>query len=116
VPALVGALTLARTGVRDAERVLGRASQPYRCCFLDPLHGAGVREASWRLGETTVSVPVCPACRRRLDAGRDLTPLLVRRGWRTRPYYELGDVWARTGYGSLVDDYAAQVLAERARR
>lgn len=112
---LVGALTLARTGQRDARRVLGQASDPYRCCYLNPLHGAGTEEAAWRLGEAQVSIPVCPACQRRLRAGEQPDAFLLRRGRRNLPYYEGTDLWARTGYGCLVDDYAAQVLTERGR-
>ena len=113
---LVGALVLARTGRRDARRAIGEASDPYRACFFNPLHSAGTREASWRLGEATVSVPVCPACERRLRTGGRPDALSVRRGRRERPYYEGSDVWARTGYGTLVDDLAVRVLTERGRR
>jgi hypothetical protein len=113
---LVGALTLARTGRRDAERELGSKSLPYRCCYLNPTHREGSREFAWHLGEAQVTIPVCPECRGKLHAGREPDVLLVRRGRRVRPYYELDDVWARTGYGSLTDDYAARVLAARGRR
>ena len=33
-----------------------------------------------------------------------------------RPYFEGDDVWARTGFGSLADDLASQVMAARTSR
>lgn len=105
---LAGALVLARIG----ERQLSRTHRAYRPCFFDPLHAEGTRTASWRFGEASVEVPVCRACERTLDTGG--TPQALRRG--RRPYFEGDDLWARTGFGALADDLAAQVVADRARR
>jgi hypothetical protein len=41
---------------------------------------------------------------------------MVPHGRHRRPYYEADDVWARTGFGALVDDFAAQVVAARGAR
>jgi hypothetical protein len=113
---VVGALVLARTGLADLDLATRkRRARAYRCCYFHPLHGAAKATAAWRYGEADIEVPVCDACRQALVDGRPPEVFRVGR-WRQRPYYERDDVWARTGYGSLVDDFAHQVaLARRPR-
>lgn len=109
---VVGALALARTGAADVARACGQRKTDYRGCFFNPLHGTSTTTASWRFGEADVDVPVCRACATALRAGSP--PQSLRVG--SRPYYERDDVWARTGFGSLVDDFASQVVASRSGR
>ena len=95
---VVGALVLARTG----RTMLRQGDATYHPCFLNPLHGEGTQ--SVRLDGAAGSVPCCTACAH--AAARDTRPdaLLDGTGRRARPYYEGTTVWARTGFGSLVDD------------
>lgn len=101
---VVGALVL----VRRARFALDddRHDAVYRPCFFDPRHGRGTRTRSVPLGETDVSVACCRWCAR-VPAAR-LSPLTVRR----KPYFEHDTVWARTGFGTFVDDLEHQVLDE----
>lgn len=108
---VVGALTLADTGLADLSRARGRRKSAYRCCFFNPLHGSSTTKASWRFGEADVDVPVCRACSAALRDSGSGRPDALRVG--RRPYYERDDVWARTGFGSLVDDFASQVITAR---
>lgn len=110
---LAGAVALARTGLGELAVVSGRWKAAYRGCFFDPLHDAASDTVSWRLGEADVSVPVCSTCRAALRRGRQPAALLVGRRRHLQPYYERDDVWARTGFGSLVDDFPGEVLAAR---
>lgn len=108
----VGAVVLARTGRRDLARAIGRRrdtrqDRPYHCCFFNPLHDEGVQQATWRQGDSELRIPVCHACRAVEDGG---APNALKIG--RKPYYERDDLWARTGYGALVDDLADVVLRE----
>lgn len=109
----IGALVLTRIGRRDVARAARHAEAPYRPCFFDPMHGEASTTTAWQYGEGDVTVPVCDECRRALVHGRVVTALALRSG---SPYFEGRDVWARTGFGSLVDDLAAQVMADRSSR
>lgn len=101
---VVGALVLARIGRHALEDGDG---SPYRCCYVNPLHGAGKVHASLGGG---VSVPVCRRCRADLQADREPDALVeVRRMARDRPYYTGDTVWARTGFGAISDDLWRQV-------
>ncbi|MDF9715638.1 hypothetical protein INN71_07880 [Nocardioides sp. ChNu-153] len=102
---LVGALVLARVAAAALDEP-GRA--PYRPCFVNPLHGRA--ERTREVTGSGVEVPVCRAC----AVGAITDPLTVRHGLRRRPYYETGSVWARTGYGALVDDLWSEVGRARA--
>jgi hypothetical protein len=115
---VVGAQVLARAGLRELARASGRARVPYRVCFFDPRHTTATQRVEWRYGDAEVEVPVCRTCRRAVDRGLEPPTLVVGRRGRLRPYYEGDSVWARTGYGSLVDDLgelARQVSADRGR-
>ncbi|WP_122818456.1 hypothetical protein [Nocardioides pantholopis] len=102
---VVGALVLARTGLRALEK---RDAEPYRCCYVNPLHGAARSEREVGGGE---QVPVCTRCARSIDRHAPLDPLLDRRRrGRDQPYYAGTSVWARTGYGSLTSDLWREVL------
>lgn len=116
LPDVVGALVLARTGQADVRRARGRRTRAYRCCFFHPLHGASTTTRSWNQHGGAVEVPVCGGCSRDLRDNRSPESFTPGRFGRDRPYYELDTVWADTGYGSLVDDFAVQVLTDRARR
>ncbi|WP_447645647.1 hypothetical protein [Nocardioides zeae] len=103
VPDLVGALVLARTASFALEDARGR-NAPYRPCFFDPRHGRGVKRRRVPVADTSLDVACCSICARR-ELGA-ITPLRDGR----RPYYERDTVWARTGYGAVVDDLPFQVL------
>lgn len=107
---VLGALVLAQTGLH----ALQARSGVYHCCFVNPLHGEGTTTRSWRFGEADLAVPMCAACAGIIEHGG--TPNAFLAGRHHRPYYERDDVWARTGYGSLVDDLAHQVAAARGAR
>ncbi|WP_170286059.1 hypothetical protein [Nocardioides rubriscoriae] len=101
---LVGAAVLARTGTQT----LRSATDPYRCCFIDPRHGRALHDADLVGG---LSVPVCRPCQRDLRAGRKPAPLYDG----SRPYYEGDSVWARIGYGTLSDVLCVDVRRRSAR-
>jgi len=108
---VVGALVLARTG-----RSLLRTADPYRPCFVNPLHGEGTVEIEITDGdEASLSVPACRRCGSTRGLAQELDPLLEAwwglRG--SRPYYEGGTLWARTGFGGLDPDLWRLVVSER---
>jgi len=108
---VVGALVLVRAG-----RHALLSANPYRPCFVNPVHGAAEQVAQWQFGDAEIEVPVCAACHRAFADEQPPTALVVRDGDRLRPYYEEDSVWARTGYGSLTTDLAdltRQVAGER---
>lgn len=95
---LVGAAVLARIGARAMEG----DGTPYRCCYVNPLHGEGTRTR--RLGGG-LAVPVCARCETAMTRGEELDSLIeVRRFAVDGPYYDGESVWATTGFGALVDD------------
>lgn len=109
---LIGAVVVARTGLRALEQLrTKRTLQAYRPCFFNPVHQPAYDKATWTLGHATVALPACSKCLTTMRAGHE--PEVLRLGRRGRPYYERTDVWARTGFGALVDDLAAQVMADR---
>ncbi len=115
---VVGALVLVRAG-QHALVSAEPSADPYRPCFVNPLHGAAEQLAQWRFGDAEIEVPVCAACRRAFAGELPPTALMVGHGGRLRPYYEEDSVWARTGYGSLTTDLAdltRQVAVERQAR
>ena len=105
LPDLVGALVLARIAGHAVEG----GDQPYRPCFIDPRHGRAREVRRIPHDPEDVEVPVCSTC----GTSDRPQPLLlpVRRGLLTRPtpYYETDSVWARTGYGALVENLWRQV-------
>ncbi|WP_416953974.1 hypothetical protein ACNKF0_16835 [Nocardioides sp. T5] len=111
---LIGARVIARTGTHDLGRGRLGSGTPLVPCFFDPRHPDATTTASWRLGDGMVDVPCCVACG--TAALHDGTPRFLRLPHRrgTAPYWERGDVWARTGFGAITDDLARDVLAERA--
>lgn len=111
--AIVGVRTLVRTGERDLTRALTGAGKSYAPCFFDPRHPESSGRVGWRLGEGQIRVPCCRACARDIEAGRTPQILAVRHLRRLVPYYTRDDVWARTGFGTLTDTFASDVLKER---
>lgn len=111
---LVGAQVVARSGSRDLARGRRGAGKALVTCFFDPRHPDAGGKVSWRLGDGEVDVPSCTACARSVAGGDtpDHLRLRARRG--TAPYWERDDVWARTGFGSVSDFVARDVLADRA--
>ncbi|KQY56514.1 MULTISPECIES: hypothetical protein [unclassified Nocardioides] len=100
---VVGSLVLAQTGLHALETSEGQ----YRCCYVDPRHGAADTESPLGGG---ASVPVCRACAGALEKGAELAPLHEKgRLGNRRPYYEGSTVWARTGFGALGGDWWQQV-------
>ena len=110
---LVGARALVRTGERDLARARGGKRGAYRACFFDPRHAEAAAVAGWRLGEGVVRVPCCRRCAKDAEAGREPATLAVERRGRVQPYYTQDDVWAQTGFGTLTDTFAADVLRWR---
>lgn len=109
----LGALTLARHGLHAAKLADStRAYVAWRPCFINPLHGRATEVRQWVFGDAEIRVPLCRACAIRLDGARPPEPLLVAKGRRSVPYFELEDVWGRTGYGALTDDYPRDVLRD----
>jgi hypothetical protein len=111
---LIGARVVAQIGTHDLGRGRRGSGAPLVPCFFDPRHPDATTSASWRLGDGMVDVPCCVACGAAAIHGG--TPRFLqlphRRG--AVPYWERDDVWARTGFGSITDDLARDVLAERA--
>ena len=113
----LGALTLVERGIHAAK--LSRNKKTYvswRPCFLNPMHGRAQTVRQWVFDDAEIRVPLCEPCARRLDGSRAPQPLLVKQGRRLVPYFEVDDIWGRTGYGSLIEDYAEAVLREGAKR
>jgi len=106
---VAGVQVLAQTGLRNLARVADRRLRPYRACFANPLHGEA--QTTSPLANSTLEVPLCADCAR----SEHPDVLTVRGLFRTHPYYDRDDVWARTGFGSLVDDLPHQVDAGAAR-
>lgn len=105
----VGAWVLAQQAARELERINRPTRQPYRPCVVNPLHGEAAGTVP--LSGSSIDAPACGSCSRRHDA------FLTVSTWRgKRPYLDTSTVWARTGYGALVDDLAQQVIADRTRR
>ncbi|NED96684.1 hypothetical protein G1H11_15345 [Phytoactinopolyspora alkaliphila] len=102
----VGAYVLSLQAERELRRI-GKANVPrFRPCFINPMHPEA-RETV-RIAGSTIDAPVCPQCRREQGSF-----MVVRTRWRRRPYVETNTVWARTGYGALVDNLARHVLENR---
>ncbi len=106
----VGATVLAAVAVREVERAGSPKRQPYRPCFVNPLHGEA--RDTVRIDGSSIDAPVCRDCAR--NQGRLLAVRRRLRGW--EPYTDTSTVWARTGFGALVGDLAAQVLDDRSAR
>lgn len=109
---LLGAQALARTGSADLDRARGRGGA-FRPCFFDPRHGTAGHAVGWRLGQGRVEVPCCGVCRRAVQDGRRPASLLLPGRRDAQPYWERGDVWARTGFGAVTDALARDVLEDR---
>lgn len=109
---VAGVRALVRTGERDLARSRGGRRGIFRPCFFDPRHAEATVEAGWRLGQGEVGVPCCRPCAKDVAAGREPQTLTVRRRGRDVPYYTRDDVWARTGFGSLTDTFARDVLRD----
>lgn len=106
---LVGTVVLARQAMRQVERIDDPDRDPYRPCFVHPLHGEATTTSE--VPHPGWTVPVCATCARRPQQY-----LGGSASARSRPYVEGSTIWARTGFGSLVDDLAEQYLDDVARR
>lgn len=106
----VGAVVLARRG-RDAlaAATAGRSFGPAPVCLLDPLHPAPRQRGRVQVAGQAVDVPLCTACRRDLQHGREPDVLDVERRGRAVHYLDTDTVWARTGYGALVPDLLTEL-------
>lgn len=113
---LVGAEMVARAGLRSHDLARGGGGEGYRPCFFDPRHGEAARNARWRFGEGDVEVPCCTTCFGHVDRGREPDSLLLPGRSRPVPYWQRDDVWARTGYGALTDDLAAEAARDLRKR
>lgn len=117
---LVGAQVLALTGLRDLEIARGAADQLYRACFVDPRHGEATGQMRWRLGQGDAQVPVCGRCREADAKGTPPQPMPRERHGELRrvdprAWFEVDDVWTRTGFGALTDEFAGDVLTAHRR-
>lgn len=102
----IGAWVLAQQADRALDRIARPSLAPYRPCTINPVHGEA--SATVRLAGSAIDAPVCRAC------GRTQSEFLNVSTWRgRRPYLDTNTVWARTGFGALVDDLARQVIADR---
>lgn len=105
----VGAVVLALIADREMDRISRPSRQPYRPCVIDPTHGEAA--GTVRLSDSTIDAPACLSCTKKQGA------VLVTHTWRgNRPYLDTNTVWARTGFGALVDDLPSQVLGQRGAR
>ncbi|WP_235735474.1 hypothetical protein [Nocardioides alcanivorans] len=103
---MVGALVLTQRGEHAlvAARA-GRAWEPIRTCFLNPLHGRADRERQVEWQGRTLDVPMCTACRTALQKKKVPDILDVVRRGEPRHYFETGvEPWSSSGYGSLEPD------------
>lgn len=104
-----GAWVLALIASRDLDCIDDPELQPYRPCVVDPTHGEATDTR--RLAESSIDAPVCSVC------ATTQGQILAAHTWRgDRPYLDTNSVWARTGFGALVDDLPSQVLEERGGR
>lgn len=105
----VGAWVLALIAERELQRLRKPQLQAYRPCVVDPTHGEA--DGTLRLSGSSIDAPACHACTRQQGT------FLAAHTWRgDRPYLDTRSVWARTGFGALVDDLARQVLDSRGGR
>lgn len=105
----VGAWVLAKQAERELDRIKRTAQLTYRPCVVNPLHGEAA--ATVPLAGSSIDAPACLSCSRGHGA------FLTTPTWRgDRRYLDTSTVWARTGFGALVDDLAQQVIADRRRR
>jgi hypothetical protein len=102
----VGAWVLAQQAGREIDRIRRPARPAYRPCVVNPEHGEA--SATVRLARTSIDAPACAAC-----AHTPGTFLTAPTWGRDRSYLTTSTVWARTGFGALVDDLAGQVIADR---
>ncbi len=102
----VGAWVLAQQADRELDRIRRTNQVAYRPCIVNPLHGEA--SATVPLSGSSIDAPACIRCSR--ERGHFLTTPT----WRgERSYLATSTVWARTGFGALVDDLARQVIADR---
>ena len=102
----VGAWVLAQQAGREMDRIRRPARPAYRPCVVNPEHGEA--SGTVRLARSSIDAPACAAC-----AHTPGTFLTASTWGRDRSYLTTSTVWARTGFGALVDDLAAQVIADR---
>ncbi|WP_456698721.1 hypothetical protein [Aeromicrobium sp. P5_D10] len=105
----IGAWVLARQADRELDRISRSSLAPFVPCMINPEHGeAGT---TVRLAGSSIDAPVCRRC------GNEQGEFLTASTWRgERSYLDTRTVWARTGFGALVDDLARQVIADRSVR
>lgn len=105
----VGAWVLAQQADRELDRIRRTTQMAYQPCVVNPLHGEA--SATVPLSGSSIDAPACISC------SRERGNFLTARTWRgERPYLDTSTVWARTGFGALVDDLARQVIADRRNR
>lgn len=105
----VGAWVLAQQADRELDRIRRTTQVSYRPCVVNPLHGEA--SATVPLSGSSIDAPACISCSRKRGT------FLTAPTWRgERRYLDTSTVWARTGFGALVDDLARQVIADRRSR
>lgn len=114
---VAGALALARSGLRDLARAqMANPGKPYRSCYFNPLHKPANAETTWLFDDAEVKVPACRSCINAVAKNQPPDVLRVGEVDTSKAYFEVKSVWARTGYGALVDHFGAAVLKDRAGR
>jgi hypothetical protein len=105
---LLGAWALLRHGHALIDGTPAR--QP--ACFFDPRHARDTQTTRWRVHGEDITLPACADCARAVRRGRGPRAALDQ----GEPYYERDTIWARTGFGTLDDGLAADILAGASRR
>lgn len=105
----VGTWVLAQQAERELDRIHRPSRPPYRPCVVNPEHGEAI--ATVPLSGSSIDAPACASC------GHERGAFLTVSTWRgERRYLDTSTVWARTGFGALVDDLPRQVIADRSGR
>ncbi|WP_245940830.1 MULTISPECIES: hypothetical protein [Brevibacterium] len=109
----VHALTRTDAWVRSALRTSsatqrGKAAGEPQFCFFFPSHDLEIEPFAWKQARTTLTVLLCAACRRDLNAGHDPESLMVPRNEGLRkslpvPYFQRHDAYALSGFGSFAN-------------
>ncbi|WUJ73587.1 hypothetical protein OG809_10035 [Kribbella soli] len=104
---LVGAMVLLDKARREYDvAVTGRADAVPDLCAFNPLHGRSAgKPTQVEADGTTLTLPLCAACRRALKRGTAPSSLPGENG----PYWYDDTLWARTFYGTTGDDLAESV-------
>jgi hypothetical protein len=105
---LLGAWALLRHG----HALIDGTHPPRPACFFDPRHPRDAQTTRWRVHGEDITLPACADCARTVRRGRAPRAALDH----GEPYYERDTIWARTGFGTLDDGLATDILEGASRR